>query len=922
MYKSRFAGGRWLRQSRLKDYLDIPKRTTAQLSSKGTTSGFGRLGTEAMIVYDETTNTVKFNNGSDWIEFAASTTTTLDASYNADTGERTITVDDGDIVFDLNDNSNDYTIVINNTTAGTIAEGLVIDAEASSSVFDDGIKIITTAGAITDGLDVSDAGLVNAVNLGAGNLAGTTATIGFSVFDVDANGNVTCNDLTVGGTYAPATISCTTLTATNATITNLTLTSVDGFNLAGDCVFTTAATTGNGLLLDGSTVTTGDILQIEADATKMASGLILNCTVDTSTVFSVAENGALSVAGTAAGSDAINITAGDVTLVAGHIVQTLGNNTLTNGNLALAAGGLDVTAGSGDGDAFDLIPITTGAAIDINLPGSYNLSSGAIDIDGSTGTGPVIEIAASSTYTGDFISLNMTNAVGAKAIDITGAGTRVVSLVHLTDTPTHASGHTIDIDVTPGALTLQVIDIDVAGTDDADIICMNFAEAYTGSALIFDMTTAVGAIGIELIGAGTRVVPMVSITDTPATSGSTLDLNIDPAAGCTQAIDIDIAGTDDCDIICMNFSEAYTGSALKFDMSTAVAAIAMELVGAGNRTVPLISILDTPQTSGSTMDIDVTPAAGCDDIIDIDITGTDDATVMSFAFAGLYTGTALEILMDNTVAAQALVITGTGTRTVDLINITDTPSTKATINLDVTPAASQAGANVLDIDVGSSTGNADVMSINFAGAYVGDAINVTTTNMGAAGQALVIDGSLAASGNIVDVSTSGILAGGTGRVVKLGSSGQAAVATAGLVLQVFEEGGGRATSYAANIKSTSNEALLIDVGKSRFDEEVTFKASNRHFYCANYVSATGANNAIVVALTDSDGSNVTLAEGLELHIDTGAYTLNAGANTLTFNGVTDDIKQHTDAANIADDYSANSIVHVIFDGTQWLDMSQ
>ena len=92
-----------------------------------------------------------------------------------------------------------------------------------------------------------------------------------------------------------------------------------------------------------------------------------------------------------------------------------------------------ITTTSGE-DALDITPVADGAAIDINLPASYNLATGAIDIDDSTGSGPVIDIAFSSTYTGGAIDINMTNAVGASAIVLTGAGTRVVPLITI-DTP-------------------------------------------------------------------------------------------------------------------------------------------------------------------------------------------------------------------------------------------------------------------------------------------------------------------------------------------------------------------------------------------------------------------------------------------------------------------------------------------------------
>ena len=57
-------------------------------------------------------------------------------------------------------------------------------------------------------------------------------------------------------------------------------------------------------------MTSGDALQLEVDAATFAAGNIINCTVDTVSVFTVAEDGALVIAGTATGTDALTLTLG------------------------------------------------------------------------------------------------------------------------------------------------------------------------------------------------------------------------------------------------------------------------------------------------------------------------------------------------------------------------------------------------------------------------------------------------------------------------------------------------------------------------------------------------------------------------------------------------------------------------------------
>jgi hypothetical protein len=293
------------------------------------------------------------------------------------------------------------------------------------------------------------------------------------------------------------------------------------------------------------------------------------------------------------------------------------------------------------------------------------------------------------------------------------------------------------------------------------------------------------------------------------------------------------------------------------------------------------------------------------------------------AFAAAHTGDAVQLDMSNAVGAKALDIIGAGTRTVSLVHLTDTPdhANGVTLNVDVTPGSN--AVQVLDIDV-AGTNSADILAVDFANAYTGDAVNITMTNCGAAAQALVINGGHAASGNVVDISSSGAFAGGTGRLVSLASSGNLASATAGAVLKIAETGAAQATSFAVDVNSTNNEGIKVTLGKSHFVETVSVLEAPVFGLAANYVAAGGANNAITVSLVDSAAGNVALAAGLRLLVNLGIYTLQAGGNTIALNGgATKAIKKHTNPANdIGTAYVAGSIIDVVYDGTQWQDLAQ
>lgn len=665
---------------------------------------------EGNIVYDATSNTVKFSDGSSWTNIAsAGATPTADQVYNA--GAWAVTVDAGSCTFASN--------------------------QAAANVL-----VLTEANAANTG------NIIDITNAGTGK-------------DIDGTSSTWYVTKTGAATFASATIP--TLNVTTASITNLTLGAVDGFTLTGNCAFTSTATTGNGLQLDGSSVTTGNILNIEADAVALNGGYYLNCTLDTVSKFRVAEDGSVTIAGTAAGSNAIAVTAGDLTLTSGHLAMVSGNATLTSGTLTLVDGSVDITCTSGD--LFDLIPVATGAVADINLPAGYNLASGAIDIDGSTGSGPVIAVNFSGAYTGGVLVADMTNAVGANALTLTGAGVRTAGLIVVTDTPSSVA--TFDLNITPAgaAANANVFDIDIAGTGSANVIDIDFAGAYTGDALNINMTNAVGANAMELTGAGSRTVPLCVITDVPADGAATFDLNV-------------------------------TGG----------------------------------HANGHTFDID---------------------------------------------------------------------------------------------EAGTSTNNC--FNWDCSGAYNGDVINITMANAAATAQAIVVDGSLAASSGIVSFTSSGALA-NTGSILDISSTGNLAAANTSAVLKITETGNAQATSYAAYIASTNNEALLVDTGKSRFDEEVTFKQSNRNFVHPNYIAAGGVNNAITGTLTDADGANVPLADGLVVLVDLQALTLQAGVNTFDFNGggALSIVSHYNVAANIGSAYAAQSHVMLCYNAgaTVWEDMSQ
>lgn len=159
-----------------------------------------------------------------------------------------------------------------------------------------------------------------------------------------------------------------------------------------------------------------------------------------------------------------------------------------------------------------------------------------------------------------------------------------------------------------------------------------------------------------------------------------------------------------------------------------------------------------------------------------------------------------------------------------------------------------------------------------------------------------------------------------------------------LSYNVYRSAGGSTQGIIGNVLATA-ALTLVDTGLTgdttsapttnttgviRAGGTPVVSSSAPIFYTApNYIATeTGSNNAIAGALVDATGTNVPLAAGLRVLILL-AHTLQAGANTFALNGTAKNLKSHLNPANnIATAYVSGSLVDMVYDGTQWQDMSQ
>ncbi len=170
--------------------------TTLSESTSFTANGASTFNTDADFVMDGTEN-VSINNGtgtgSNGVDLLTMNIINTDAGALIQRG-----------------------IQISNLITSTSATEAFISLDnADTLTMTDGIIVIGSGGAITDGIDVSNANIVNAVNVGDNIILGTTAAITFTEFSVSAaTGSVTIND---GGDAGVLSVEGTTLNITDLT---------------------------------------------------------------------------------------------------------------------------------------------------------------------------------------------------------------------------------------------------------------------------------------------------------------------------------------------------------------------------------------------------------------------------------------------------------------------------------------------------------------------------------------------------------------------------------------------------------------------------------------------------------------------------------------------------------------------------------
>ncbi|MGH9857816.1 MAG: beta strand repeat-containing protein, partial [Acidobacteriota bacterium] len=213
-------------------------------------------------------------DGSNNLVYCNSQGGSLQQAY--DEGNSITTTDARDIAFVLDDTATDANFAINMVADNTVSisrqddssteappQLLLLENLDTDLTIANGLLVnVATGGVITNAINVSDNDIVNALNLGANTILGTSAIIDFTNFDVDSSGNTI-----IGGTLdvtSNATFNNNIFQTGSGTLStgtgNVSLngaTSVIGTNTFS--VGTGATTLGGTLAVTGNTILSGNL---------------------------------------------------------------------------------------------------------------------------------------------------------------------------------------------------------------------------------------------------------------------------------------------------------------------------------------------------------------------------------------------------------------------------------------------------------------------------------------------------------------------------------------------------------------------------------------------------------------------------------------------------------------------------------------
>lgn len=571
-------------------YFKLPTLTTAQRNAL--------TAEEGMVVYDTTLGKDMVYRGGGWGASDGTAASSLDAAYN---GGASITVDSGAVtltdtqtgtgggllitksgvitgansasIFHINstgahDTSGDVKFLEISVGAETISGSVYGIEIAMNANSDSGITITKGAMTLTDGALTLTSGNFT-MSSGNADITGTldvSSTAAFAGAVTVGTTLVVTGNTTAGGTLTVDTDSATAFVVQEEDGTAMLTCDTTQDAADTSMLLTTKVTTGTGVHIDGSTITSGDALKITvAAATMTAAGAALSIVADGTEVFAVRDDGTILSKGTAEGTDAITITTGDLTISDGDIIVSGGEASITGESNTAAT--LEIVNNT----------VTTYAAmVDVS---STSITTGALmrlNANNAGHDGEVLEIIsggdATSTPVGMSVTIASPTTGAARGIEVTMAGAT-----------TTAKGIAITMDaITTGDMLYLDNGGDTMTAGSGFFINCNDDDSSKFTVSKYGATTIAGTA------AGTASLTLslgdLVISDTDSTTitsvdgtGSIVEIISGGAIGADKAcLEIDAAGTFNADGSLLRLSaEGVTATNSPFAMQIDAAALDM-----------------------------------------------------------------------------------------------------------------------------------------------------------------------------------------------------------------------------------------------------------------------------------------------------------------------------------------------------------
>ena len=513
------------------------------------------------------------------------------------------------------------------------------------------------------------------------------------------------------------------------------------------------------------------------------------------------------------------------------------------------------------------------------------------DIDRTgTGSGDIFNIKLENAATGRVFYIDMDDAIAANAIVIDSGGTaRTGSDIVFTDdsTGTH-------------------IELDVNKSGTGATTALDYTDTHAGSSSSFGAKFTMGnsnglsTTAIQIVrGTGARTTPAIDINDDSTGNVALIDLDFATGVYTGDVINVKMAAA------------ATTGAIFQLDLDAGVAYRAMYVdFGAGTRTVDAIEVkADGAGNKGLLLVTESNTGSG--PLVDIDVTGIGSGNVVDITYSAADTGDALKVVMADNIEGGALVITGAGARTDNLIDVvsSETGSVDGMVLLQTTGvftghmltvhsdgAATTGGLIHLDLDAGVAY---KAITLDLAGARTVEAVLVTfdgTFGSGAGGTFLNADITMTGSsaspfvdvditgaytGNLIDVLIGASLA--TGDIIKIDLG---ATATGSQALVIASGAMARTTALIGiSDAGTNSGGIIFDIDSTGARTAVVFDIDDTAITTGD-IFDYATNSASTGTIFDINMTNAVEAKGM-VWTTAGARTSNLFTFTDSQSGAVD-----------------------------------